>query len=89
MAYNKETLYEEQKRRQERFPPDRICFLRSATAAQEDRATMNAFRRGSISMVTACQQIAFHNKLDYVTKDQFLKAFEELGFAYYEDDFEL
>ena len=83
---NKEPYYEEQRRRQEKFPKDRICYSPFPSSAKEDQRAMRMFVKGEISFRMLCRQLALNNYLDYVTDEQAWKALRDSGYIYDEED---
>lgn len=77
-----EEIYQEQKKRQAKFPKDRICYCRLPTSAMEDQRSMRSFARGEITLKTLCIQLAWNNYLDYVSEEQAWKALRESGYVY-------
>lgn len=75
----KQKLYDEQAFRQQKFPPDRICFYTSANSAQKDQSDMAAWKNGEITLPMLCVRLAHNNFLEEVTEAQALKALKDLG----------
>lgn len=75
-------IYEQMKqaKRAGKYPPDRICFLGTETAADSDKATFKAYQCGQIGLQTACKRIADANYLHEVTAEQFLNECRLLGY---------
>lgn len=69
-----------QKKKAENYPKDRICFLGTDAAAEQDKATFRAYQSGYITLHAACERIAEANMLEEVTEEQFLKAAKMLGY---------
>ena len=72
-------ISEEQARRKLHYPPDRICFYSSQSAATEDQSNMKAYVQGEITIEMLCLRLAFNNYLEYVSKQQALNELKITG----------
>lgn len=65
-----------------KFPPDRIAFLPTNTAAVGDKAVFAAYKQHKISIAMACRTVAENNNLPWVSREQFLNEFDICGWSH-------
>ena len=86
MAMIRQKRFEDQQKRMESFPRNRIPFYQSRTSASKDQMTFMAYRNHEISKASAMRQIADNNFLYEITEEQFDTEYKLLGYDYFIPD---
>ena len=66
----RESITDIQRRRQKRYPLDRICFRSDEESARADRMIFKQYFSGEIDIETCCEMVAKNNCIDFVTPHQ-------------------
>lgn len=77
----KKGIDEEQAERVEKYPPDRIPFIKTASAASEDQKNFRRYIHNEITLQMLCRLVEKTNHLKKVTAEQMKSELTNIGWV--------